>query len=349
MKNIEPPRIIDLQLTYRCNLRCKICAQWGDEGAFKHLTADIINKNELHTDDWIFIIKQAAVFKPLIKIWGGEPLLHEGFREISEAISRFGLKAEIVTNGYFLGKYTDELMRGHFQTIHVSLDGDEKKHDEIRGTGGLYARIKTGAAKLSEFKKSDGALRVNLLCVIQKNNQDILDKILEAAAELKADSIVFAPLMFMENRRLCEQKLFTEKYLHFKWESDSSWDVIKYGAEPDKTAAFIKKLPLVYKGVHAQTNLPKNADLKSWQYETDTVFGYSSCRVPWYKMNIMPDGECNFCMDFPGYNLGNIKTDTLLDIWNGEKAGKYRQVIETHRLTPVCRRCIWLYNKSPET
>ena len=31
----EPPKSVELQLTYSCNLRCRMCGQWGPNGIFK--------------------------------------------------------------------------------------------------------------------------------------------------------------------------------------------------------------------------------------------------------------------------------------------------------------------------
>jgi len=34
------------------------------------------------------------------------------------------------------------------------------------------------------------------------------------------------------------------------------------------------------------------------------------CRNPWCLVDIQPNGDVNFCIDFPDYTIGNIKAQT---------------------------------------
>jgi sulfatase maturation enzyme AslB (radical SAM superfamily) len=55
-------------------------------------------------------------------------------------------------------------------------------------------------------------------------------------------------------------------------------------------------------------------------------------------LDIQPDGEANFCIDFPDYSIGNVRTSTIEELWNGERAQRFR---DFRRQTPlaVCHRC----------
>ena len=62
------PETISLFLTYRCNLRCTMCGQWGIEGSSRKLAPEAL-KGELAIDDVKF-------YRPNITLFGGEPLLY---------------------------------------------------------------------------------------------------------------------------------------------------------------------------------------------------------------------------------------------------------------------------------
>ncbi|MFH0827719.1 MAG: hypothetical protein V1919_00965, partial [Candidatus Omnitrophota bacterium] len=68
------PEAITLFLTHRCNLRCKMCGQWGEGGVTKKQSGEIL-KQELSLADLKKLIDGIALFKPSITLFGGEPLL----------------------------------------------------------------------------------------------------------------------------------------------------------------------------------------------------------------------------------------------------------------------------------
>jgi hypothetical protein len=39
-----PPETISLLLTYRCNLHCKMCGQWGERGSLKNLPSVVTRR-----------------------------------------------------------------------------------------------------------------------------------------------------------------------------------------------------------------------------------------------------------------------------------------------------------------
>jgi radical SAM protein with 4Fe4S-binding SPASM domain len=72
-----------------------------------------------------------------------------------------------------------------------------------------------------------------------------------------------------------------------------------------------------------------------------------ACNVPWEKVSVTWDGEAvPCCYDYDKkYPLGNVKSQTLPEIWNGEKMRKLRQeFIDNDVRNPLCRACPMLYN-----
>lgn len=74
------------------------------------------------------------------------------------------------------------------------------------------------------------------------------------------------------------------------------------------------------------------------------------CRKPWWRMTIAWDGRVlPCCLDYDAKMvLGNIKEQSLSEIWNGPKMKRLRREFLSGRVTnPLCRNCDALYEPDP--
>lgn len=115
-------RYLELQITRRCNLRCRHCYIGPPED------------RELSTKDVETVLDEFEAMQGLRAIiTGGEPLLHRDFGGINAILPRYALRKILVTNGTLL---SPEILRSlNFDEIQVSIDGLEEAHDAIRGKG----------------------------------------------------------------------------------------------------------------------------------------------------------------------------------------------------------------------
>ena len=76
---------------------------------------------------------------------------------------------------------------------------------------------------------------------------------------------------------------------------------------------------------------------------------YVACTFLWYSMNILWDGRVvPCCLDMKGeYVLGDVSTDSLLDIWNGSEMVELRRKIANKEYEDVniCQNCDILWKK----
>ncbi len=115
-------RYLELQLTSRCNLRCRHC-YIGDD-----------TPRELSSVQVRSVLKDFEEMQGLrVLLTGGEPLLHSRFDEINEMLPDLFLRKVLFTNGILLKK--DMLNRLKVHEIQVSIDGMEAAHDALRGAG----------------------------------------------------------------------------------------------------------------------------------------------------------------------------------------------------------------------
>ena len=68
------------------------------------------------------------------------------------------------------------------------------------------------------------------------------------------------------------------------------------------------------------------------------------CIAPWFSVNINYNGDVHFCADYPDYIAGNIKEQGIYEIYNNDRAKKFRTVLKNSPggIFPACKRCYQL-------
>ena len=159
------PLAISIDVTNKCNLRCKHCYFWSQ----KHT-------NELSEKDLLKKVKETKKKYPTIfhATWvGGEPLLRKDIVKKGMKLFPFNM---IVTNGSIT------LPKWKNCTFNVSVDGTKKYYEEIRGKD-TYDRMKKNA------NRSD--VKVNIACVLNKKNHHCLEDLLKEWSKTKVRGIHF--------------------------------------------------------------------------------------------------------------------------------------------------------------
>jgi radical SAM protein with 4Fe4S-binding SPASM domain len=125
MRSPEPSlRYLELQITDRCNLRCRHCFIGEKKKNSK-------NFNELSVNQIRNILSEFEEIQGLrVLITGGEPLIHGRFEELNEMLPEFFFRKVLFTNGLLLDKRINNL---NVDEIQISIDGLEEAHDSLRG------------------------------------------------------------------------------------------------------------------------------------------------------------------------------------------------------------------------
>lgn len=129
-KSPEPSlRYLELQITTRCNLRCRHCYIGSPEDV------------ELPLEKIERVLAEFEKMQGLrLLITGGEPLIPRDFTEINELLSQYAFRKVLFTNGILL---TEESVKSlGVDEIQVSIDGLESGHDALRGTGTFKRALK---------------------------------------------------------------------------------------------------------------------------------------------------------------------------------------------------------------
>ncbi|MEW5804554.1 MAG: radical SAM peptide maturase [bacterium] len=131
---------IVFEVTGRCNLCCEYCG-YGDlysQVDKKRSTRNLDTKSAMRLIDYVLKLvvspyNHSADKKLHISFYGGEPLLRIGFiKEVVDYVRScmghgISLTLGMTTNGTYLRKYSDYLVKNNFNLL-VSLDGNEKNN-----------------------------------------------------------------------------------------------------------------------------------------------------------------------------------------------------------------------------
>lgn len=168
------------ELTKRCNLRCHHC--YIPKG---------IEKNELGLEEWFQIIDSCKdLGVGLIKLTGGEAMLHPCFWSIVEYINKNGISMRLYTNGSFLNQKTAENLKlVGISEIQISLDGGtEKTHDTFRNAPGNFKHILRILPILKQFE-----IKVILSFTVTDYNVNEINLFIREAKQFSNVKVVISP------------------------------------------------------------------------------------------------------------------------------------------------------------
>lgn len=193
-------RYLELQITDRCNLRCRHC--YIGESGKRELSPDVIRR---------VLIQFEKIQGLRLLITGGEPLLHSRFAEINRMLTAFSFRKVLFTNGTLLEKGIIKGLNVH--EIQISIDGLEDAHDLLRGTGTFRASL--DAARNCIDKGFDVSVST-MVHSSNLNDFDAMEKLFRAMG-IK-DWIVDVPCMAGRMQRNRELQISPEeggKYLTY--------------------------------------------------------------------------------------------------------------------------------------
>ncbi|MGB9005197.1 MAG: SynChlorMet cassette radical SAM/SPASM protein ScmE [Candidatus Aminicenantales bacterium] len=296
LRVMRTPKSVDIDITDRCNLRCRYCY-------FYTSPADV--KQDLPRDEWLRFFEElnrCAVTE--VCLAGGEPFIREDLPDIIRGIVRNRMRFSILSNGTLI---TEELAAflastGRCNFVQVSIDGSISiTHDSFRGQGSFYKAVQ-GIRTLQRNGVS-AAVRVT----IHRQNVRDLDNIARLLLEdigLPSFSTNSAGYMGLCQKNTEQVQLTSEeRYL---------------------AMTTLLKLVKKYEGrISAQAGpLAEGRDwLKMEKARRDGLGSLpeggrlTGCGCPFSKIAVRSDGVYVPCNMLSHIELGRINRDSLQDIW----------------------------------
>lgn len=298
---MRTPRTLDLEITARCNLRCRYC-YFFDNPAVEY--------RDLPTDAWLtFFAEMGSLGVMNAVLAGGEPFARGDLPVLLEGLVRHRMRFSLLSNGTLID---DEIAAfiastGRCDQVQVSVDGSRAEaHDSCRGKG-AFDRALRGIRTLQRHR-----VKVAVRVTVHRNNVDDL----EGIARLLLDELGLPS--FSTN---------SAGYLG-SCRSNAA-DVMLSTRERQEAMATLLRLAEEYDG-RISANAGPLTDGRMWRRMEDArardapAFPnggrLTGCGCPSSKLAVRADGVLVPCSMLAHLELGRINQDSLLEVWQHSPA-----------------------------
>lgn len=320
------PWKLALSLTNRCTTNCEFCYRRDTN----------LQPAYFPFERYKDLVNELAPDLRCLDFGGlGEPLLHKRFRDFAEYGRRvLGPDAilRLVTNGDLL---TENLVRFlvelGFYSVWVSLNAATARTRAALMPGSDLDAVCSSIRALLHLRKRLG-LRVPFMkvsFVITKNNYLEIEKFLDLACSLGVDIVVIQALDEALNARIYHEQIVP-------------------------VAELTPILERVYQRIEGDQRV-WCAPLWRFRPSSERILESGSYAVACGSSEgilevFFTSGEVTFCpymaAEVENCSLGNIFKQSALEIWNGERARRFRRSMQDPATVPVvCRKCLNYWNR----
>lgn len=284
-KQNKPPLWLLAELTYRCPLQCPYCSNPVEIAKYK---------DELSTEDWIRVMRQARKMGAAqLGFSGGEPLARRDLEELIAEARSLGYYTNLITSGVGMDeKRVKTFKEAGLDHIQISFQASNEELNNYLG-GTRSFQHKQEMARV--VKEHEYPMVLNI--VLHRKNIDQIRDILDMTVALNADYVELASTQYYGWSRVnIEQLLPTREQL----------------ARAEKTAREYQekmkdKMKIIYVIPDYFENRPK-ACMNGW----GSIF-----------LTIAPDGgalPCHAAAQLPGLEFPNVRDHSVSQIWNDSDA-----------------------------
>jgi MoaA/NifB/PqqE/SkfB family radical SAM enzyme len=282
----------------RCNIKCRYCDYWR----LKQY------QDEMSIDEWksALLSVQDFVGNFSISFSGGEPYIKKGFLELLEFCNEVGIHGGVTTNGSAMNeKNAKRTVEARPFNVNISCDAPNSEiQDYVRGYPGLFDTLSKGIGYLQKWQKELGIdFPIMIKPVVHAANFRILPELVDWAHDIGATAINFQPM----------DRWTQETY-------DELW--IEESDRPELEKVIERLVAMQRSG--AKIMNPENilrlfpAHFREESAPREAM----PCRVGMRDCFIRPNGDVEPCFFYKP--IGNLKLNSLREIWYGEKGRENR-------------------------
>jgi len=318
------PDCLQINFTFRCNLRCKMCSMHERMESFR-----LQNKQtELDKVTIRKLIKEASLMgvKYLILI-GGEPFLDPGIYEIIAYAKLCGMSGvTVVTNGtLFSEPVIEKIFGSKLDNLSISIDAaSEAGVARIRGENVLQ-KIIDNVTLLNRMKERAQLVLPNIVCVCTIMDQNVheLRDVVGLCRKLKIPRIIFQPVVhdntdqnridfssevFIPQQRFPVLDAAIDFLIEYKRSSRDNYDFIA------NSIPHLKLIKKYFRSALKPQELP--------------------CYSGFNRIQVVQEGKIYFCVNQSEHEavVGDMNTDSLKEVWFSKEARKLRKLI---------RKCVY--------
>jgi radical SAM protein with 4Fe4S-binding SPASM domain len=309
------PVIAVWEITLRCDLACRHCGS----------RAGVARPDELTTDECLDVVRQLAELGTReVALIGGEAYLRDDWLDILRAIKERGMLPTMTTGGRGM---TPE--RAHAAataglfSASVSIDGDERTHDRLRGVAGSYRSALDAMTNLR-----DAGVHVTVNTQINRLSAPHLDDVLDRLIEARARTWMLQITVAM-GRAADEPDVLLQPY--------------------DLLEVFPRLAALKERAARARIQLLPGSNVGYFgPYETalrgQRRSGHcTGCGAGRSSIGLEADGTVKGCPSLPsaGWAGGNVRDQPIAAIWKRAGALRYTRDRTVADLWGYCATCYY--------
>lgn len=326
---------IDLLLTDGCNLRCTYCP----------ITTDMETKRPsamMDTTKAIRFLESVASFKPMIRIFGGEPFLHPEWPRIFAAATSNGLAITVVTNGTRLAGRADEIVKSGLLALGISVDAPDV-NDRYRGKG-TFAVAERVVREIQEAKARLGSdtPQIEIYSTVYEGTYASLTHWADVLRDWNIDTLRLQHQIWLRTAQRPETEHLIVKAIgdstFFRSDVDTYCSDEMPNVDPLVLEAELRML--------AQTSYPFRLEFhpplpieEMMRFYRDTDFKRQTARSCTLISNyafVDPRGRLYPCLTL---DMGNVFEKPFEGVWNGPKFRAFRRLLRREQRLPLCERC----------
>lgn len=315
----------------RCNMACKYC-YYLEKGEGAQEMSDVL------LEKFIKEYIQSQTGQEVQFVWhGGEPLLRPlSFYKKAVRLERLYGKGRIIqnclqTNGLLLTDEWCRFLRNEGWLVGLSIDGTKEMHSKYRKNNAgndLYERLIENIRMMQYY-----GVEWNAMVTVHQGNVDKGAELYKHLKNLGAKFIQLSPVV--------ERKHPTGMLMTYK---DTGMDVTAESVTPEQWGSFLCSIfdEWIKRDVGEVFVEMFDCTLANWM---GVIPGICILAENCGHAGVMEwNGDVYSCdhFVFPEYKLGNIHTDSLINMMYGPKQQIFRN-IKRNSLPQQCKECQWLF------
>jgi len=323
------PRVIFIEVTNRCNLRCQTCPRtYFQREPLKSLSVA----------EFISIAEQFPQMQRVLLHGIGEPLLNQDLPEIIKYLKRQDVEVIINSNGTLLTpQWQKKIIESGLDQYRCSIDGaKDETYARIRGAN-LLPKLRQGLDGLIKAKERLGATtpHISISCVATRENLQELPDLLQLAADLGVREVYMQRMVYFARDPEKQYGMAVEQAAIFGKDEQEEDRII----EECTQLSYALGIKFLASGARDPINslaAARLSDFAPWQ----------ACMRPWTTAYVTANGNCLPCCispfatdDYASLILGNLFERPFSEIWNETSYQKFRADLMSDTPHQACSSC----------
>jgi MoaA/NifB/PqqE/SkfB family radical SAM enzyme len=312
------PLMVKVKLTWRCNLACPMCDYWRQD-----LPTSLSTELMMRTFDEL-----VALGCRKVHLSGGEPTLRPDLPDLIAYARQLKLRVTLTTNGTLITRdLAKRLVSAGLNSVCVSIDSPVRSvHDQMRGAPGSFRQTVAGVRELRRAIERRGVpLPIRINTVVCRENYAALDRLPALAHALGAQNILLMPVDDAAGERVLNKRRLL----------DYNRRIAPALAAQAMALGLMRRTSEAYPFGKTKSEL---AASRSGHYARG-LYERQPCYAPWTHALIAADAHVAPCCTAPLVTLGDLREQSLADIWQSEAYHGLRQAMRDGSPLPECASC----------